>query len=393
MLDYEKLLAKRVREIPPSGIRRFFTLAAEQPDVISLSVGEPDFPTPAAARAAAVDLIENGSTRYTANAGMTELREEVARYLTRFDLHYDPMTELFLTVGGSEAIDIAMRALIEPDDEVIVVEPCFVCYAPLAEMYHAKVVHLATKAENGFAVTPEELRAVLTEKTKLLVLPFPSNPTGGIMTREQLEAIAEVLRGTNVIVLSDEIYAELTYNGLLHASIAAIEGMRERTLVVSGFSKMFAMTGWRLGYLCGPAPLLSQMLKIHQYAIMCAPTMSQVAALEGLRSCREDIDRMREEYDFRRRMVVGRLNAMGLDTFEPRGAFYCFPCIRSSGMTSEEFCLHLLREKGVAIVPGSAFGESGEGFARIAYSYSREHLETALDRIEAFLREIGAAHA
>ncbi len=387
-MNYHKILAQPVREMKPSGIRRFFTLAAERKNVISLSVGEPDFATPLAARQAAIRDLEQGNTKYTANAGMKELREEIARYLTRFDLTYDPEKEMFVTVGGSEAIDLAIRALIEPGDEVIVVEPCFVCYAPMAQVCHAKVVHVSTKPENGFALTPEELRAALTPKTKLLVLPFPSNPTGGIMTRKQLEAIAEVLRGTDVVVLSDEIYAELTYNGLHHVSIASIEGMRERTIVVNGFSKAYAMTGWRLGYACGPEPLISEMLKLHQYAIMCAPTVSQTAAITAMRECEEDIIHMRESYDARRRMVVDRLNAMGLETFEPRGAFYAFPCIRSSGLSSEEFCQRLLEEKDVAIVPGNAFGEAGEGYARISYCYSAEHLTTALDRIEEFLKEL-----
>ena len=387
-MDYTKVLSKTVAGMKPSGIRRFFTLAAEKEHVISLSVGEPDFPTPEPAREAAIELLKAGNTKYTSNAGMVELRRAIAQYLTRFGLSYDPDKEMFITVGGSEAIDVAMRAVLEPGDEVIVPEPSFVCYAPLAEMCHAKVIHLATKAEDGFAVTPDALRAAITDKTKLLVLPFPSNPTGGIMTSEQLEAIAEVLRGTNVMVLSDEIYAELTYGGKKHVSIASLPGMRERTLVVNGFSKAYAMTGWRLGYLCGPEELIGQMLKIHQYAIMCAPTMSQVAALKAMTTCEDYIEMMRGEYDKRRRMVVDRLNAMGLTTFEPRGAFYVFPCIKSSGLSSEEFCERLLNEKDVAIVPGNAFGECGEGYARISYSYSTEHLTTALDCIEQFLEEL-----
>lgn len=387
-MNYDKLLAKQAREMKPSGIRRFFTLAAEREHVISLSVGEPDFKTPLAAREAAIEELRAGDTKYTANAGMKELREEISRYLTRFDLSYDPDKEMFITVGGSEAIDVAIRALVEPGDEVIVVEPCFVCYAPMAELCHAKVVHVSTKMENGFALMPDELRAALSPRTKLLILPFPSNPTGGIMTREQLEAIAEVLRGTDVLVLSDEIYAELTYNGLRHVSIASLEGMRERTLVVNGFSKAYAMTGWRLGYICGPEELISQMLKIHQYAIMCASTISQTAGITAIRDCEADIEAMRKSYDARRRMVVDRLNAMGLETFEPQGAFYVFPSIRSSGLSSEEFCQRLLVEKDVAIIPGNAFGEAGEGHARISYSYSEEHLNIALDRIEEFLKEL-----
>jgi aminotransferase len=387
-MNYESLLAQRVREMKPSGIRRFFALAEERKNVISLSVGEPDFKTPLAAREAAIEALRAGDTKYTANSGTKELREEIASYLTRFDLSYSPDNEMLVTVGGSEAIDIAIRAVVEPDDEVIVVEPCFVCYTPMAEICHAKVVHISTKVENGFTLTADELRAALSPKTKLLILAFPSNPTGAIMTREQLEAIAEVLRGTNVLVLSDEIYAELTYNGLRHVSIASLPGMRERTIVVNGFSKAYAMTGWRLGYICGPEPLISAMYKIHQYAIMSAATPSQVAARTALRECEASIGEMRESYDARRRMVVDRLNAMGLETFEPRGAFYVFPSVKSTGLSSEEFCERLLMEKDVAIIPGNAFGEAGEGHARISYSYSVEHLTTALDRMEEFLKEL-----
>lgn len=388
MINYENVLAEKVKEMKPSGIRRFFTLAAEKKDVISLSVGEPDFKTPEAAREAAIKLIAEGNTKYTANSGTKELREAISKYLTKFDLHYDAEEEMIITVGGSEAIDAAIRSLINPGDEVIVVEPCFVCYAPMVELCHGKAVHLSTKMENGFSLTADELRAAITDKTKLLILPFPSNPTGGIMTREQLEAIAEVLRGTDIMVLSDEIYGELTYGGKQHVSIASIEGMRERTLVVNGFSKAYAMTGWRLGYICGPREILSQLYKIHQYGIMCAPTISQAAALVALEECDDSVVAMREEYDRRRRMVVDRLNAMGLTTFEPEGAFYVFPNITSSGLSSEEFCMQLLEKKSVAIVPGNAFGEAGEGHARISYSYSVEHLNTALDRIEEFLKEL-----
>lgn len=387
-MNYENILAEKVKEMKPSGIRRFFTLAAEKKDVISLSVGEPDFKTPEAAREAAIKLIAEGNTKYTANSGTKELREAISKYLTKFDLHYDAEEEMIITVGGSEAIDAAIRSLVNPGDEVIVVEPCFVCYAPMVELCHGKAVHLSTKMENGFSLTADELRSAITDKTKLLILPFPSNPTGGIMTREQLEAIAEVLRGTDIMVLSDEIYGELTYGGKQHVSIASIEGMRERTLVVNGFSKAYAMTGWRLGYICGPREILSQLYKIHQYGIMCAPTISQAAALVALEECDDSVVAMREEYDRRRRMVVDRLNAMGLTTFEPEGAFYVFPNITASGLSSEEFCMRLLNEKNVAIVPGNAFGEAGEGHARISYSYSVEHLNTALDRIEEFLKEL-----
>jgi len=388
MMNYDNVLAQKVKEMKPSGIRRFFTLAAEKKDVISLSVGEPDFKTPEAAREAAIKLITEGNTKYTANSGTRELREAISKYLTKFDLHYDAEEEMIITVGGSEAIDAAIRSLVNPGDEVIVVEPCFVCYAPMVELCHGKAVHLSTRMENGFALTADELRAAITDKTKLLILPFPSNPTGGIMTREQLEAIAEVLRGTDIMVLSDEIYGELTYGGKKHVSLASIEGMRERTLVVNGFSKAYAMTGWRLGYICGPKEIIGQLYKIHQYGIMCASTISQAAGLVALEECDESVVTMREEYDKRRRMVVDRLNAMGLTTFEPEGAFYVFPNITSSGLSSEEFCMQLLEKKSVAIVPGNAFGEAGEGHARISYSYSVEHLNTALDRIEEFLKEL-----
>lgn len=389
-MDYSNILCKEIQDIKPSGIRKFFSLAREMEGVISLSVGEPDFKTPWRVRRAAIRSLEEGKTWYTANAGMQELKEEISKYLERrFSLSYDS-EELFVTVGGSEAIDICLRALINPGDEVMVVEPSFVCYTPIAKLAHAKVVHISTKAENGFSLTAGELKAAITEKSKVLVLPFPSNPTGGTMTRKQLEEIADVLRGTNIMVLSDEIYAELTYGGKNHVSIANIEGMKERTVVVNGFSKAYAMTGWRLGYACGPRPIIDQMLKLHQFAIMCAPTMSQFAAIEAMKYCDDAIVEMREEYDMRRRMIVDRLNNMGLTCFEPKGAFYVFPSIRISGMTSDEFCEKLLYSKKVAVIPGTAFGESGEGHIRICYAYSMEHLKTALDQIEKFLEEIKA---
>lgn len=388
MIDYNNVLSSTVKEIKPSGIRRFFNLANEMENVISLGVGEPDFKTPWTVRRAGIHALEAGKTWYTANAGMTELKEEISKYLARrFDLSYKP-NELFVTVGGSEAIDMCIRALVEPGDEVLVCEPSFVCYSPIATLSHAKVVPIATKAENGFALTPEALKAAITPKSKLLILPFPSNPTGGIMTREQLEAIAEVLRGTNIMVLSDEIYAELTYGGVRHASLANIPDMWERTIVVNGFSKAYAMTGWRLGYACGPKPIIDQMLKIHQYAVMCAPTVSQLAAIVAMRDCDDAIVDMRDEYDMRRRVLVDRLNQMGLTCFEPRGAFYVFPCIKSTGMTSNEFCERLLNAKRIAVIPGNAFGECGEGYVRISYSYSMEHLITAMARIAEFLKEI-----
>ena len=388
MIDYSKVLSPTVQELKPSGIRRFFNLANEMENVISLGVGEPDFKTPWAVRRAGIHALEEGKTWYTANAGMAELKNEITKYLVRrFGQHYTP-DELFVTVGGSEAIDMCIRALVEPGDEVMVCEPSFVCYSPIATLSHAKVVPIATKAENGFALMPEELKAAISPKSKLLILPFPSNPTGGIMTREQLEAIAEVLRGTDIMVLSDEIYAELTYGPERHTSLSNIPDMWERTIVVNGFSKAYAMTGWRLGYACGPRPVIDQMLKIHQYAVMCAPTVSQLAAIEATRSCDDAIVAMREEYDMRRRMMVERLNAMGLTCFEPRGAFYVFPCIKSTGFTSAQFCERLLNAKRVAVIPGDAFGECGEGFVRISYSYSMAHLMTALERIAEFLEEM-----
>jgi aminotransferase len=390
MLDYTKILSRTVQEIKPSGIRRFFDLAAEMQDVISLGVGEPDFKTPLRVRRAGIAALEEGRTRYTANAGLLPLKQSISKYLQRrFELSYRPEDELFVTVGGSEAIDMCIRALIEPGDDVLLAEPCFVCYAPIATLSHANVIPIATRAENGFSLTPEELKAAITPKTKLLILPFPSNPTGGIMTGAQLEAIAEVLRGTDIMVLSDEIYAELTYGGERHVSIASLPGMRERTVVVNGFSKAYAMTGWRLGYACGPAPIIAQMLKLHQFAVMCAPTISQWAAIEALEHCDDEIVGMRTEYDARRRMLVDRLNGMGLTCFEPRGAFYVFPSIASTQRTSEQFCQELLHAKKVAVVPGGAFGQSGEGHVRISYSYSVEHLTEALRRMEEFLKEQG----
>ena len=389
-MDYSRILSRTIQEVKPSGIRKFFDLAAEMENVISLGVGEPDFKTPWPVRRAGIRSLEEGRTWYTANAGLKELKIEISRYLKRrFELEYSPDDEMFVTVGGSEAIDMCIRTLVNPGDEVMVVQPSFVCYGPIAQMSQAKVVPIATKAENGFSLTAQELREVITPKSKLLILPFPSNPTGGVMTRAQLEEIAQVLRGTDIMVLSDEIYAELTYTGESHVSLASLPGMWERTIVVNGFSKAYAMTGWRLGYACGPQPVISQMLKMHQFAIMCAPTVSQMAAVEAMRSCDEAIQEMRDEYNMRRRLMVDRLNKMGLTRFEPRGAFYVFPSIRITGMTSAEFCEALLHSKRVAVVPGDAFGACGEGHVRISYSYSMEHLTEALHRIEAFLKERG----
>lgn len=388
MIDYSSLLSSTVQDIPPSGIRRFFDIANEMEGVISLGVGEPDFKTPFAIRQAGIRSLERGRTWYTANAGLSELKIEIARYLSRrFTLEYNPKDEIIVTVGGSEAIDICLRAFINPGDEVLIPEPCFVAYAPIARLMHAKVVPIPTREEEGFKLTADALRSHLTDRSKVLIFPFPNNPTGAVMRKEELEEIAEVLRGTNVIVLSDEIYAELTYGEKKHVSIASIEGMRERTVLVNGFSKAYAMTGWRLGYTCAPAPIVKQMLKIHQFAIMCSPTTSQYAAITALKSCDEEIEKMAQEYDMRRRLCVEGFNRIGMDCFEAEGAFYVFPSIRRTGMSSEEFCQKLLYAKKVAVIPGTAFGASGEGYVRVSYSYSVSYLATALARIEEFIRE------
>ena len=388
-MNYDSILAPAAKEMRPSGIRRFFDMAAEMPHCISLGVGEPDFKTPWAVRDAGIRSLEQGRTKYTANAGLMQLRQEICRYLSRrFELDYQP-NEVVVTVGGSEAIDLCIRALVQPGDEVIIPEPCFVCYEPITQLTGGVPVHIATKEEEDFRLTADQLKAAITPKTKLLVLPFPNNPTGGVMSAADLEAIAEVLRGTDIMVLSDEIYSELTYGLDRHVSIASLPGMRERTIVVNGFSKSYAMTGWRLGYAVGPQPIIKVMTKIHQSCIMSAPTTSQYAAITALRQCDDAIETMRDEYNRRRRYVVKALNEMGLTCFEPRGAFYVFPSIQISGLSSEEFCERLLHEKEIAIVPGDAFGSSGEGFARISYAYSVEHLETAMRRIRAFLQDNG----
>ncbi len=389
MMDYDKILSRRAVAIKPSGIRRFFDIAAEMDDVISLGVGEPDFKTPWNIRRAGIESLERGHTWYTANSGLMQLREAACGYLKRrFTLEYDPKKELLITVGGSEAIDIAIRALVEPGDEVLVVEPSFVCYTPITELTGGVPVPIATRAEDAFRLTPEQLKAAITPRTKLLILPFPNNPTGAVMRRAHLEAIAGVLRGTGIMVLSDEIYAELTYGDERHISFAEIDGMKERTILVQGFSKSYAMTGWRLGYAAGPAPVIKQMTKIHQFSIMCAPTTSQYAAVEALRNGDADIEEMRGQYDMRRRLLVDGLNRMGLDCFSPEGAFYVFPSIRSTGLSSSDFCMRLLEAERVAVVPGDAFGESGEGFVRISYSYSVNHLLEALKRIDRFLKTL-----
>lgn len=387
-MDYKSLLNKTAYEIPPSGIRKFFDIAAEMDDVISLSVGEPDFLTPWHVRDVAIDSLQKGRTGYSPNKGFTALCREICGYYKRkFRLEYDFKKNVMVTVGGSEAIDLAIRTLVNPGEEVIVPQPSFVCYAPISELTGAKVVPIITKRENEFRLMPEELRNKITDKTKLLILPYPNNPTGAVMRREHLEAIADVIRDTNIIVLSDEIYCELTYNDMPHVSFAEIDGMQERTIVVNGFSKSYAMTGWRLGYALGPEPIISVMTKIHQYAIMCAPTTAQYAAIEALRNGDDDIDKMREEYDMRRRLIVSGFRKLGFDCFEPEGAFYIFPCIKNTGMTSEEFCEKLLYKKHVAVVPGSAFGECGEGYIRVSYAYSMSHINEALRRIKSFLHD------
>ena len=388
MIDYSKVLSKKVVDTPKSGIRKFFDLMSTMNDVVGLTVGEPDFQTPWHIREAGIQSLEKGRTYYTANAGLMELRSEIANYMSRrFNVSYNSSSEVIVTVGGSEAIDIAFRSVIEPGDEVIIPTPSFVCYAPLVNMTGGVPVILETKFEDKFKINPEALKAAITPKTKMLVLPYPNNPTGAIMTKEELEDIAEILRNTNILVLSDEIYAEMTYTGN-HCSIASLEGMHERTIIASGFSKAYAMTGWRLGYICAPAPLTEQMLKIHQYGIMSSPTTSQFAAIEALKNGDEDIKMMVDEYNRRRRYIYNGLKSIGIESFEPEGAFYIFPKIGDYGLTGEEFCNKLLYEYKCAIVPGNAFGQSGEGFARISYAYSIKHITQALERIEAFVKTL-----
>ena len=381
-------LSEKIVSIPPSGIRKFFDIVNEMPDAISLGVGEPDFDTPWHIRDEGIYSLERGRTFYTSNAGLKELREEITHYLERrVHISYDPMKEVIVTVGGSEAIDIAFRAMLDPGDEVLIPQPSYVSYKPCAILADAVPVIIELKAENEFRLTKEELLDAITDKTKILVLPFPNNPTGAIMEQKDLEEIAEVLIEKDIFVLSDEIYSELSYKGE-HVSIASIPGMKERTILINGFSKAYAMTGWRLGYACGPAEIIKQMTKIHQYAIMCAPTNSQYAAVEALRNGDEDVAMMREAYDQRRRYLVHTLREMGLDCFEPFGAFYVFPCIKEFGMTSEEFATRFLEAEKVAVVPGTAFGACGEGFLRISYAYSLEDLKKALGRLEHFVKTL-----
>ena len=389
MIDYKKILSSTVQEIKPSGIRKFFDIANTMEDVISLGVGEPDFRTPWQVRSAGIQSLEQSNTRYTSNRGLEALRDEIAVYTERkYGVSYDPADEVLVTVGGSEAIDMTIRALTNPGDEIIIPQPSYVCYEPITRLSGGVPVIINTKAENDFKVTPEELKAAMSEKTKAIILPYPCNPTGAIMEKEDLEKLAEVLRGTDIIVISDEIYAELTFDGIRHTSVASIPGMRERTVLINGFSKAFSMTGWRLGYACGPAPLLAAITKIHQYAIMCAPTVSQYAAIEALRSCDDVVRDMVEEYDMRRKLIVKGFNKLGLTCREPKGAFYAFPSIQSTGLSSEEFCERLLYSKKVAVVPGTAFGDSGEGFIRASYCYSLLHIERALHLIGEFLEEL-----
>ena len=383
-------LSSTIVNIKPSGIRKFFDIASEMDDVISLGVGEPDFDTPWHIRDEGIYSLEKGKTSYTSNAGLKELKEEIAKFLERhYELKYDSNKEIIVTVGGSEAIDIAMRAMLDPGDEVLIPQPSYVSYEPCCVLANGTPVIIELKAENEFRLTAEELEAAITPKTKLLVLPFPNNPTGAIMERKDLEAIAEVIEKHDLYVLSDEIYSELTYAEESHVSIASLPGMWERTILINGFSKSHSMTGWRLGYACGPEVILKQMLKIHQFAIMCAPTTSQYAAVEAMRHGDEDVAKMRDEYNIRRKYLIKRFREMGIECFEALGAFYVFPCIKQFGMTSDEFATALLKQKKVCVVPGTAFGNSGEGFLRISYAYSLENLKIALDRMEEFVKELG----
>ena len=381
-------LSKKIVTIQPSGIRKFFDIVSEMPDAISLGVGEPDFDTPWHVREEGIHSLEMGRTFYTSNAGLKELKIEISRYLERrYHTLYNPTDEIMVTVGGSEAIDVAMRAMLDPGDEVLIPQPSYVSYLPCAVLANGVPVIIELKAENEFRLTAEQLEHAITDKTKLLVLPFPNNPTGAVMERADLEAIAEVIKKHDLFVLSDEIYSELTYLDE-HVSIASLPGMWERTITINGFSKSYAMTGWRLGYACGPKEIIKQMLKIHQFAIMCAPTTSQYAAVEALKNGDEDVAKMREEYNGRRRYLLHRFKEMGLECFEPFGAFYMFPCIKEFGMTSDEFATELLKDQKVAVVPGTAFGDCGEGFIRISYAYSLSNLKEALGRIECFITKL-----
>lgn len=390
VIDYDKILSNKIKNIKPSGIRKFFDIAGTMEGVISLGVGEPDFNTPWVIRKAAINVLERKHIVYGPNKGLAPLRKAITdKIKSKHGIEYDPDKEVIVTVGGSEAIDLALRGIIDPGDEVLVVEPCFVCYAPLIELAGGVAVPVPTRLENNFKLTVEDLKDKITPRTKMLILPFPNNPTGAVMTREDLEPIAELLRSTDIMVLSDEIYSELTY-GRKHFSIIELEDMRERTIYVNGFSKAYAMTGWRLGYVSAPEPIITQISKIHQYGIMCSPYISQNAAIEALTSCDQEVTKMVDEYNIRRKYLVSEFNRLGLTCFDPEGAFYVFPCIKSTGLTSDEFCERLLYEEKVAAVPGSAFGASGEGYMRISYAYSLKHLMEAMSRIEKFLKKLEA---
>ena len=381
-------LSKIVEDIKPSGIRKFFDIVSEMKDAISLGVGEPDFETPWHIREEGIYALEKGRTFYTSNAGLKNLREEISKYIKRTqNVEYNPLNEILITVGGSEAIDIGLRAVINQGDEVIIPQPSYVSYEPCAILAGAKPVIIDLKAENNFRLTAQELEKAITNKTKILILPFPNNPTGAIMDKKDLEAIAEVIKKHNILVMSDEIYGELTYNKT-HVSIVSIDGMKERTILINGFSKAYAMTGWRLGYVCAAEPIIKQMTKIHQFAIMCAPTTSQYAAIEALKNGAADVEEMKKSYNQRRRFLIQRFKEMNLDCFEPYGAFYVFPCIKEFGISSEEFATKLLKEEKVAVVPGNAFGKSGEGYLRISYAYSMKNLKTAIDRLENFINNL-----
>lgn len=387
-MDYDKIISKKARDIKPSGIRKYFDIAAKLDNVISLGVGEPDFRTPWLVRREAIRTLERGKTFYTANAGLMPLRKAISEYVDqKTGVKYDPEGEIIVTVGGSEAIDLAVRTLIEPGDEVIIPEPSFVCYKPIVELTGGKAVTIETREEDCFKLRVDDLKEKMTEHTKLVILPYPNNPTGAIMTREELEPIAELIRGTDIMVLTDEIYSELTYDRT-HFSFISLPGMSERTIYVNGFSKAFAMTGWRLGYMCGPREILRHALKIHQFGIMSSPTVSQYAAIEALKNCSEDVKNMVDEYDMRRRFLVDAFNKLGLTCFMPEGAFYVFPSIKSTGLTSDEFCEKLLYSKHVAVIPGTAFGECGEGYIRVSYAYSRQHLKEAVEKIAEFLENL-----
>ena len=389
MINYDNYLNKSLVDIKPSGIRKFFSIAEEMDNVISLGVGEPDFKTPWHIRQYGIDYLEQGKTRYTANAGLLELRKEISNYYARkYLIKYEPKDEILVTVGGSEGIDMAIRAVVCPGDEVLVVEPSFVCYKPIVEVCGGKAVPLVTKEENEFKLTANELRNAITDKTKLLILPYPNNPTGAIMTESELKEIAKVVIEKDILVLSDEIYSELTFTEEGHFSIASLNGMQERTIVINGFSKTYSMTGWRLGYALGPAPIIKQMTKLHQFAIMSAPTTSQQAAIDALKNGDDDIRKMKMDYDMRRRFTVDGFRKIGLDCFEPKGAFYVFPCIKSTGLTSEEFAERLIKSKRVAVVPGDAFGDCGEGYIRVSYCYSIDNIREAIRLIGEFVKEL-----